>query len=154
MSSCSRLWLFNLGKQIQPERAICVRGLNMVFFFSFIFGCPATYGVTRPGIRSEPQLELSCSCSNTRSLTYCAGQGIKPTSQSSQDTADPLAPQLESLDFFLTTCPSCCNFCLHEKGRLKDRGFALSKTFIFFQVFIQNTTPHIHTPFSAIKNSH
>ena len=38
---------------------------------------------------------LSCSCSNARSLTHCAGQGVRPASQGSQAAADPVAPQWE-----------------------------------------------------------
>ena len=45
-------------------------------------------------------LDLSCSCSNAGSLTHCAELGIEPTSQSSQDAADPIAPQQELLNLF------------------------------------------------------
>ena len=37
--------------------------------------------------------DLSCSCSNAGSLTLCARQGIKPVSQCSQDSTDPIVPQ-------------------------------------------------------------
>ena len=43
---------------------------------SFFFGHPVAYGVPRPGIRFEH------SCSNTGSLTHCAGPGIESVSQS------------------------------------------------------------------------
>ena len=36
---------------------------------------------------------LSPSCGNMRSLTHCAGPGIEPASQHSQDVANPAAPQ-------------------------------------------------------------
>ena len=39
--------------------------------------------------------KLSCSYSNIGSLTHCAGPGIKPASQPSQDTTDPVVPQQE-----------------------------------------------------------
>ena len=39
--------------------------------------------------------DLSNSSGNARSLTYCAGLGIKPSSQHSQDTTDPVVPQQE-----------------------------------------------------------
>ena len=39
--------------------------------------------------------DLRQSCSNAGSLTHCAGPGIKPASQHSQDAADPAAPQQE-----------------------------------------------------------
>ena len=45
---------------------------------------------------SSHNFDISCSCSNTGSLTHCAGPGFKPESQCSQDTAaDPTAPQQE-----------------------------------------------------------
>ena len=47
------------------------------------------------------RLDLSCSCwGNTPSLTHCAGPGIKPASQSSQDTIYLLALQKEFLGGF------------------------------------------------------
>ena len=42
-------------------------------------------------------VELSHSCSNVGSLTHCAGLGIEPVSQLSQNAADPIAPQCELL---------------------------------------------------------
>ena len=42
-------------------------------------------------------LDLSHSCGNARSLTHCAGPGIKSASQHSQDTTDPVVPQQELL---------------------------------------------------------
>ena len=39
--------------------------------------------------------ELNFSCGNARSLTDGAWPGIKPASQHSQDTADPIGPQQE-----------------------------------------------------------
>ena len=39
--------------------------------------------------------DLSHSCSNARTLTHCAEQGTEPSSQHSQDAANPVAPQQE-----------------------------------------------------------
>ena len=44
---------------------------------------------------------LSCHCSNAGSLTHCAGPGIEPVSQHSQDNADPIVPQQECLKVFI-----------------------------------------------------
>ena len=50
-----------------------------------------------PDQGSDPShsCNLSHSCRNTGSLTHCAGLGIEPASQYSQDAADPVAPQWE-----------------------------------------------------------
>ena len=56
-----------------------------LFFFSF--GCPAAYGVPRPGIRSEPQLQLMPQPDH---LTHCAGPGIEPVSWHCKDGANPI----------------------------------------------------------------
>ena len=48
-----------------------------------------------PGQGSDPSqnCDLSHSYSNARSLTHCAGPGIEPASQHSQDTTNLVAPQ-------------------------------------------------------------
>ena len=48
--------------------------------------------------------DLSHSCGNTRSLTHCAGPGIKPVSQCFQDATNPIVPQGKLLlqDFFFS----------------------------------------------------
>ena len=62
-------------------------------------------------------------CSNTGSLTHCAGPGIQHASQGSQDATDPLVPQreLQFIDFYaiiVNACPvSSKKVC---KGRKKD----------------------------------
>ena len=61
----------------------------------FFFGCPVAYEVPRPGIRYEPQLWPRPQLYNAGSLTHCAGLGIKPASQHSQDATDPVALQQE-----------------------------------------------------------
>ena len=64
-------------------------------FFPFFLAAP--WHMEFPGQRSDPNhsCNLGCSCGNTRSLTRCAGPGIEPASQCSQDTADLTAPQWE-----------------------------------------------------------
>ena len=39
--------------------------------------------------------DLHRNCSNTRSLTHCAGLGIEPASQCSRDADSPIVPQWE-----------------------------------------------------------
>ena len=58
------------------------------------------------GLGSDPSHshDLSWNCNNTTSLTHCAGPGIKPVTQHSQDATDSIAPQQELLiKYFL--CP-------------------------------------------------
>ena len=74
-----------------------------LFTFSIFWGggggSPQAYEAPSPGIRSD----LSCSCDlshsygNAGSLTHCAGLGLEPTSQPSQDAANPVVPQQELL---------------------------------------------------------
>ena len=72
------------------------QSFHCIFFF--LFWAPTVYRVSRPGIRSEPQLcGIYCSCSDTRSLTHSAGLGITPGSQRCRDTANPIMPQQELL---------------------------------------------------------
>ena len=56
------------------------------------------------GQGSDPShsCDLSCSSSSAGSLTHCAGLGIEPASQGSQDTANPIAPQWELLETSLS----------------------------------------------------
>jgi len=67
--------------------------LSLFLFFSLFF--PVAHGA--PGQASDPNLghEPSHSCSNTRSLTHCAGPDIEHASQHSQDTTNPIMPQQE-----------------------------------------------------------
>ena len=74
--------------------------LFIFFIIFFFFGRPMAYGVPGPGIRSEPQVQPMLRCSIARSLTHCAGPGIKPASQQSQDATDSAAPQRELLYAF------------------------------------------------------
>lgn len=56
------------------------------------------------GSDSSHSCELSCSCGNAASLIHCAGWGIEPVSQYSQDAADPDAPQWELHGFPQICC--------------------------------------------------
>ena len=80
----------------------------MCFFFFFFFPfslLAALLLMVLPGQGSDPRLshDLSRSGSNTGSLTHCAGQGIEPATQCSQDTAGPFAPQQKLLGCLLVT---------------------------------------------------
>ena len=71
-----------------------------VFFvclFSLVSFLAAPWHMEFPGQESDPNQssDLRCSYGNARSLTHCAGLGIEPASQQSQDTTDPVAPQRE-----------------------------------------------------------
>ena len=80
---------------------LCVGMILPFIYFILFFSFLATpWQVEFPGQGSDPShsCDLSCSCSNTRSLTHCAGP-------SSQDAANPIAPQQELWNFLLnTTC--------------------------------------------------
>ena len=53
------------------------------------------FGVPRPGIRSELQLQSATAAAMPNPLTYCARLGIEPASWCRRDPADPIAPQWE-----------------------------------------------------------
>lgn len=55
-----------------------------------VIGHPEAYGVPRPGIRSELELQTNLKLQHPP----C---GIKPVAQCSQDTTDLIAPQQERL---------------------------------------------------------
>ena len=59
------------------------------------------------GHRTDVSLsrKLSCSCGNARSFTHCAGLGIEPMSQHSQDATHPVVPQRELLIPSFNPCP-------------------------------------------------
>ena len=66
-------------------------------FLFFTFGCPAAYRVPRPGIRSEPQSQHKPQLRPCQILLTlcCAGSGIEPATQHSQEAAVPVVPQWE-----------------------------------------------------------
>ena len=63
-------------------------------FLLFCLGRPMVYGVL--GQESDLNLSfiLSCSCSNTQSLTHPARLETEPVSQCSQDASNPIVPEL------------------------------------------------------------
>ena len=72
---------------------------QVFWFFLFVFFLAALCHMEFPGQGSDPscRFDLSHSCSNARSFTHCAGPGIKPASQQSQEAADPVTAQWELL---------------------------------------------------------
>ena len=71
-------------------------------FFSFsFFGHPWAYGVPGPEIRPELQLRPTPQLWQRQILNPQHKPGIKPESQCSRDTADPVAPQRELPHRFL-----------------------------------------------------
>ena len=75
-------------------RAKLCLSLNFFFFLA----TPQHMEVPDQGSELSHGCDLGCICGNSRSLTYCAGLGIKPVSQCSQDRADPIAPEQELHD--------------------------------------------------------
>ena len=66
-----------MAKILFFSRSFMVSGGFLLFCFVWLH--PQHIKVPGPGIKTEPQLCHSC-CS-ARSLTHCAGLGIKPTPQ-------------------------------------------------------------------------
>ena len=75
-----------------------------VFLLFFFFGCSTAYGVSRPEIISEPQVQPTPQPQQCWILNSYAGWGIELASQCARDTTDPTVPQWELLGSFLT-CP-------------------------------------------------
>ena len=50
-------------------------------FFVFFLAAPCHMELPGQGSDLNHSHELSCSCGNAKSLTHCAGLGIKPMSQ-------------------------------------------------------------------------
>ena len=70
---------------IEQFLAVEIIGTKSLFIFSFsfsFFGCPAAYGVLRPGMRAKPSHGWDlCSMAVTPDpLTYCTRLGIEPVS--------------------------------------------------------------------------
>ena len=75
-----------------------------LFFFLFFFWSPCSIlELLGQGSNQSHSRELSHNCDNARSLTHCAGLGIEPISQCSQDVANPAAPQqdLQCICFYI-----------------------------------------------------
>ena len=64
-------------------------------FFFFFLAAPWHMEFLGQGSAPSCSCNLSHSCGNTGSLTHCIRPGIKPVSQCSQDTANPIAPPRE-----------------------------------------------------------
>ena len=80
---------------------LLVRPSFFFFFFSPFLATLTHMEFPGPGISQD--LNCSCNCSNTGSLTYCARPGTEPLFQCSQEAADHFVPQwalLASLSFF------------------------------------------------------
>ena len=63
--------------------------INVLFLYLFFMEFPVQ------GSDPSRSCKLSHSCGSAGSLTHCVGLGIKPVSQHSQGTADPIAPKQE-----------------------------------------------------------
>ena len=109
------LILFLPENKSRMGKSVCFReygNLKISFFLSFFsFGRPVAYGVPRPGIRSEPQLQPKPQLQQHWTLNPRAGPGIKPVSQCSQE-ADPIAPQWELRNWKISEDPKIGPFRL------------------------------------------
>ena len=75
-------------------------------FFFFLFAAPWHMELASQGLDVSSSCDLNCWCSKARSLTHSARLGIEPTSQCSQDAANPVSPQWELPDaFFFLSLP-------------------------------------------------
>ena len=85
--------------QHQPCLNVPIHMRNFKKKFFFLFWPPG--GIWNSWVSDQIDSRCSCNCNlscsfgNARSLTNCAGPGIKPASQYSQDAANPIAPQQE-----------------------------------------------------------
>ena len=68
----------------------------LTFFFLFL-AAPWHMEFLGQGSDLSYVYNLTCSCSNVGFLTHCAGPGIEPMSQCSQDAANPIVPWWELL---------------------------------------------------------
>ena len=69
--------------------------INVLFLYLFFFGHLKHMEFSVQGSDPSRSCKLSHSCGSAGSLTHCVGLGIKPVSQHSQGTADPIAPKQE-----------------------------------------------------------
>ena len=86
-----------------PSLLTVDQGMSLSFFFLFflIFGRPAACEVLGWRMRSELWLQPKLPLWHAGSFTHCAGPGIEPASQGSQDNPNPIDPQRERLPFLL-----------------------------------------------------
>ena len=68
---------------------------NVPFFFFLFFGCPAAYGIPRPGIISQIQLQPKPQLWQCQIPNPLCWAGAGTLSQRSQDATDPVVPQRE-----------------------------------------------------------
>ena len=89
---------------------------SSLLFFPFSV---APWRMEFPGQGSDlsHSCDLSCSCSNAKSLTDCTALGIEPRVPGSQDTTHPLASQQELLGVLL-----CCSELRIWQLSLQDLG--------------------------------
>ena len=104
--SC-RGFLWPQGRQWEGEQMSLLQFGSECSFAAFCSFVAALRHMEFPGQGSDLSrcCDLSCSFGNIGSLSHCAGPGIKPASQGSQDTAGPVTPQRE-----LHKCNSGCRF--------------------------------------------
>ena len=84
-------WIFLNGYIEEKEIKRNIQTVNSGFFFFSPF-LASPQPMESQGQRSDPSHspDPSRGCSNAGSLTHCAGPGIKPASQRSQDAANPI----------------------------------------------------------------
>ena len=116
---------------------------------NFFFGCPSNMEFLGQGSDLSHSCNLSC-CYSTRALNHCAGLGIEPVSQSSQDAADPVAPQreLQWLAFFLSLKNSSL-LCDHKFSFILSLKFL--KTHFLFTFKTLSHLDHLLSSPSCIK---
>ena len=103
----NKTWI-NWGN-LKPNRYCILRYIYyvevvMIFllFFFFFFSLSKAYGIPRPGIRSELQLNCSlrCSCNNAGSLTQCAGRRLNLCPGAGEMPLVPLGHSRNSYSYF------------------------------------------------------
>ena len=84
---------------------VCASFLFFFFFFPSLFWWHTEFP-GQEGSDLSHSCDLRCS-GNTKSLTHCSRLGIKPASQRSRDTDNPIVPQQELLCQFLIPLVLC-----------------------------------------------